>query len=167
MNDDNHDAVEDEFVFELLRQVVGSIVVLFQPLPINTLVSLLAMSASIIQHADVEDILSHLLSVLEVPTDSANSIRLLHPSFRDFLHSEKRCQETKLQVDEKHAHRTLVDHCLGVMSSSLRRDICGLQRPGALFSNVTRSQFELCIRPVFQYACLYWVQHLPKSYISL
>ena len=35
--------------------------------------------------ADVEQLLSHLHSVLEVHTDSANPIRLLYPSFRDFL----------------------------------------------------------------------------------
>ena len=164
---DNYEVGEDDFIFELFRRVVGSIVILFEPLSNNALGSLLGTSASGIQQADIEEILSHLLSVLKVPASSAEPIRLLHPSFRDFLLSEKRCQETQLQVDEKPAHRTLVDHCLGVMSNSLRRDICGLQRPGSLLSDVTRSQVEQFIRPELQYACLYWIQHLQKSDIPL
>ena len=53
------------------------------------------------------------------------------------------------------------------MSSGLRRDICGLRRPGSLVSDVTRSQVEQCIPPELKYACLYWIQHLQKSDIVL
>ena len=167
--DDNYelDEDEDEFIFEVFRRVVGSIIILFQPLSIDALGSLLGTSASGIQQAAIEDILSHLLSVLEVPTSSANPIRNLHPSFRDFLLSDNRCRELKLRVNEKHAHRTLVYRCLRATSNSLRRDICGLRRPGTLLFDVTRSQVEQCIPPELQYACLYWIQHLQKSAILL
>ena len=49
------------------------------------------------------------------------------------------------------------------MSTSLRRDICSLQLPCSLLSDVARSRVEQCIRPELQYACLYWVEHLQKS----
>ena len=106
-------------------------------------------------------------SVLEVPTSSADPIRLLHPSFRDFLLADERCSEPQLRVNEKLAHRMLTEACIRIMSSSLRRDICGLQLPGSLLSDVTRSQVEQCLRPELQYACLYWIQHLQKSDIAL
>ena len=103
--DDNYEVDEDELIFQLFRRVVGSIAILFEPLSMNALASLLKTPASGIQQADIEGILNHLLSVLDVPASSAEPIRLLHPSFRDFLLSENRCQEMQLQVDEKHAHR--------------------------------------------------------------
>lgn len=156
-------------IFELFRRVVGSIVILFNPLSTDALVSLLGASPFGVEHAttEVKEILSHLHSVLDVPMSSANHIRLLHPSFRDFILSEERFGESKLQVDEKHAHRKLADDRIGVMSSSLGQGICGLKLPGSLLSDVTRSHVEQCIHEELQYACLYWIQNLQKSDILL
>lgn len=76
--------------YELFKRVVGSIVILFNPLSAVALGFLLDKSAIGTKQAqmDVEEMLSHLHSVLEVPKSSANPIRLLHPSFRDFLLAE-------------------------------------------------------------------------------
>ena len=114
---------EKEELLSDFRNVVGTIVILFNPLSAGPFSSLLRIS-----ERDVRGMLLDVHSLLKVRASSAEPIRLLHPSFRDILLSEKRCQETQLQVDETHAQRTLVNQCLGVMSSSLRQDICGDQK---------------------------------------
>ena len=64
---DNYEVGEDDFIFELFRRVVGSIVILFEPLSIDALGSLLGTSESGTQQADMEGILNPLLSGLDVP----------------------------------------------------------------------------------------------------
>lgn len=49
------------------------------------------------------------------------------------------------------------------MSTSLKQDICGLDAPGRLVSDVESGRVEQCLSPEVQYAYLYWVQHLQKS----
>jgi hypothetical protein len=49
------------------------------------------------------------------------------------------------------------------MSISLKQDICGLEAPGVLVTNVESSQVNKYLPLEVQYACLYWVQHLETS----
>ena len=64
-------------------------------------------------------------------------------------------------------HRMLAGSCMQLMSASLRQDICGVDAPGMLVSEVERSKVEHCLPPGVQYACLYWVRHLQKSDATL
>jgi hypothetical protein len=49
------------------------------------------------------------------------------------------------------------------MSNSLKKNICSLRGPGALTSELSRSEIEQCIPTELQYACLYWVSHIQWS----
>src|SRR3984957_14005953 len=49
------------------------------------------------------------------------------------------------------------------MSTSLKRDICGLHTDGTLTTDVDSGREGRCLSPELQYACLYWVQHLQRS----
>lgn len=71
---------EKEELFYLFRSIVGVIVILFNPLSAHALSELLD-----IKRQEVKQTLDDLHSVLDVPESQAHSIRLLHPSFRDFL----------------------------------------------------------------------------------
>jgi hypothetical protein len=53
------------------------------------------------------------------------------------------------------------------MSIYLKQDICGLDVPGSLVSEVESSLVEQCLPPEVQYACLYWVQHVQKGGVLL
>ena len=90
-------------------------------------------------------------------------LRLHHPSFRDFLLDKNRCGDSDFWVEEKQAHQMLADSCIQLMSTSLKKDICGVHSPGWLATDVESSRLEQCLPPEVQYACLYWVQHLQKS----
>jgi NACHT domain len=144
------------------RQIVGSIVILFDSLSITVLARLLDMPVW-----KVDTTLGLLRSVLDVPKSQDSPIRLLHPSFHDFLLDEQRCLDHQFWVHDRKAHNDLAESCLQVMSKSLRKDICGLHMPGASTSEVESSRVGRCIPADVQYACRYWVDHLQRGEISL
>jgi hypothetical protein len=49
------------------------------------------------------------------------------------------------------------------MSIYLKQDICGVNSPGRLTTDLNSSQVDQRLHSEIQYACLYWVQHLQKS----
>ena len=142
-------------------QIVGSIVILFETLSATSLAGLLE-----IQQDEINQILTHLHSVLDVLESYDGVIRLLHPSFRDFLLDERRCLDPQFLIDEKRAHHHLFTNCLTVMSNHLRRDICNLRVPGARAAEVNRSQVDKHIPLHVQYACRHWVSHLRRSDVN-
>ena len=83
-------------------------------------------------------------------------------SSRDFLLDKKRC-EIQTSGWTKQAHQTLAANCMRLMSDSLKQDICDLDTPGALVTDIESSQVEQCLPPGVQDACIYWVQHLQRS----
>ena len=160
LNSISGDYNEEEKVelFELFRKIVGAIVILFDPLSADALARLLNMPK-----AAVDQTLSDLHSVLEIPERQPYPIRLLHPSFRDFLLSKERCQNPQFWLDEKQVHGDMAKSCLQLMSDSLRMDMCDLGVPGALVNDLADGEVEHYLTPDVQYACKYWVQHLQRS----
>jgi hypothetical protein len=100
---------------ELFRRVMGTIVVLFDALSPTSLAMLLDQSKETITSP-----LGRLHSLLDVPEEEGRLIRLLHPSFREFLLDLQRCSNATFCIDAKEAHRHLFECCLRVMSSFLR-----------------------------------------------
>ena len=141
-----------------MRRILGSIVVLFSPLSINSLSRLLH-----VPREEVDQTLEDLHAILNVPDDQARPLRHHHPSFRDYLLNKDRCSDALFWVDENQAHRGLVDHCIKLMSTSLKRDICDLQAPGTLTAEIESSRVRQCLSSEVQYACIYWVQHIQRS----
>ena len=144
--------------YHMLRQILGSIVILFSPLSAHSLHKLLYVTK-----VEIDQTLEDLHSVLDIPKDYTRPLRLHHPSFRDFFLNSNRCQEPNLWVEEKQAHQTLTEDCIRLMSSFLKQDICGLGTPGTLATDVDSSRVERCLPPELQYACLYWIFHLQQS----
>ena len=143
---------------ELFRQVMGTIVVLFDALSPASLAMLLDQSKETIASP-----LGRLHSLVDVPDEEGRLIRLLHPSFREFLLDSQRCSNTTFCIDVKEAHRHLFECCLRVISSCLRRDMCDLRRPGTRVGDVLRPDVNKSIPFAVQYACRYWVYHLERS----
>jgi hypothetical protein len=145
-------------LYEMLRDVLGSIVVLSSPLPMESLAKLLNMPLS-----DIKDTLADLHTIFHIPSQTSRPIRLHHPTFRDFLLDKDRCSDMNFWVDEKQAHKVLAESCLTMMERMLKRDICDLKSPGTLLKDVDPSQIEKCIPSELQYACIYWAQHCRQS----
>jgi hypothetical protein len=148
---------EREEVIEDFRVIVGSIVTLASPLSVAAL-------SRLIDHLPdaVDERLDALHSVLSIPLERTMPVRLLHLSFRDYLVDPENKERVEFWVDEKLAHRRLVKHCLRVMRSALRKNICSLSFPGMQRSAVGVRQLEERIPPELQYACMNWVHHQTK-----
>ncbi|KAI9926518.1 hypothetical protein MW887_004286 [Aspergillus wentii] len=125
------DSDNDEDMSALFKAVAGSIVILSKRLAVHTLSNLIGIA-----HGDVEWMIEHLLSVLEVPANKQEPVQLLHLSFRDFLIDPQRCQNSLFQIDEKQANHRVMVYSLRVMSASLKRDICGLKKPGTNIKDI-------------------------------
>jgi hypothetical protein len=149
---------EKEEAYHMLRQILGSVVIFFSPLSTYSLSRLLRVTKD-----DVCQTLEDLHSILDVPNDQIRPLRLLHPSFRDFLLDSDRCKDPNFWVDEKQAHQTLADSCIELMSTSLKQNICGLDAPGVHIADIDSDLVEQYLPPEVQYACLYWVEHLQKG----
>ena len=158
----NYKKQEKKKWYKLLKTTIGTIVVLFSPLSTSSLAGVLH-----VRREDVIRTLNDLHSILAIPEEGAQPIRLQHPSFRDFLLDEKRYVDSNFWVDEKQAHQTLAANCIRLMSNALKQDICDLDTPGALVTDTEESRVGQCLSPEVQYACLYWIKHLQKSSAQL
>jgi hypothetical protein len=144
-------------LYKGMRKTLGGIILLFSPLSALSLAKLLNLQGEIVPQT-----LDDLHSILEIPKDPARPLRLLHPSFRDFLLTKERCSK-HFYVDERLLHQALAAGCIRIMSQTLKKDICGMHAPGSQASQIESSWIEKCLPPEVQYACLYWVQHLQRS----
>ncbi|KAK1989135.1 hypothetical protein LZ30DRAFT_612447 [Colletotrichum cereale] len=153
---------EGEQVLQDFRRVVGSIILLADPLPIFPLSQLLG-----VREDEVHYQLNNLHSVLDIPAGNEpdQPVKLFHLSFREYLLSDAR-HASPFSVEERSKHGDLLRCCLGAMSNgpcSLKNDICQLGEPGVLRADVETGVIRSHIPQHLQYACLYWAHHLEGS----
>jgi hypothetical protein len=103
---------EKEDLCAIMRHVFGSTVILLFPLSVHSLSRLLHLPKE-----DVEQTLEDLHSILNIPEDQTQPLRLHHPSFRDFLLNKDRCGDPNFRVDEEETHRKLAKECVQLMSA--------------------------------------------------
>jgi hypothetical protein len=149
---------EKKELYEILREVLGGIAVLFSPLSLHSLSHLLSLPLS-----DISDTLADLHTISNIPSQADRPIRLHHPTFRDFILNNDQCTDANFLVDEKKAHKATADNCVRLMSKLLKRDICGLKSPGTLVKDVKPEKVRQHVLPELEYACRYWVQHYRES----
>ncbi|KAL8364767.1 hypothetical protein RB595_003847 [Gaeumannomyces hyphopodioides] len=139
------------------RELIGTIVLLANPLPTTSLARLLGKPQK-----DVDSRLVRLHSVLNISEDPATPVKPLHLSFHDFLVND---DTHSFWIDKKDIHKRLADRCLGLLSTSdtLRRDVCDLHYPGTFRSEIGLQTINTALPPEVQYACRYWVHHWKES----
>ena len=94
------------------REIIGSIIILADPLSTSSLASLLDISKE-----DIDSRLDGLHSVLSIPSDRDFPVRLLHLSFRDFLLDPEK-QGKWFWIDGTKTHEMIATRCLELMSRS-------------------------------------------------
>ncbi|KAF8572852.1 hypothetical protein K439DRAFT_1568058 [Ramaria rubella] len=99
-----------------LKRILGSIILLCDPLSASSIEQLLNIKSSNLDTL-VQAALHRLHSVVIVPEDSSQVIRLIHPSFYDFLTNSGRCQNPKLLVNVEAQHTLLALRCLNAMQN--------------------------------------------------
>jgi hypothetical protein len=152
-----------------LKLVLGSIILLRDPLSAPNLERLLNMNSGKADssHSPVQTTLIHLHSVVILPENDTQVVRLLHPSFFDFLINSDRCLNTKLVVDTRAQHTLIAQGCLHAMRD-LRRDMCGTGSSTVLQNeaNGLSARIAQHIPPHLQYACRHWASHLAHAMVS-
>lgn len=141
----------------LFQAVVGTIVLLRDPLPLPALERLAQLD-----EGDAIDFLDCLHSVILPPGPPDYLPRIYHPSFPDFLRSRERCPDDRLWIDtEKHEAR-LTLRCLEIMNTSLHKNMLGTFDTAVLNGDVEDLGRKLndIFPPELRYACLYWASHL-------
>jgi hypothetical protein len=149
----------DEF-----RIVVGSIVLLAEPLSTASLATLLNIPKVVIDRR-----LISLHSVLSVPASLEAPVRMFHLSFRDFLIDPEKRSSNPFWIDESATHERIATRCLELLASSghLKKDICDLGSPGASRAEVDLALIESRLPTEVRYACLYWAHHLEQSHVRI
>ena len=77
-------------------------------------------------------------------------IRILHPSFHDYL--SKRCSTEPWSINLELHNEKLALHCIELLDSTLRENICGLTLPDP--------EPKETLPETISYACKFWVEHI-------
>ncbi|KNG82737.1 NACHT and WD40 domain protein [Aspergillus nomiae NRRL 13137] len=156
--DEDEDEDERDQLISEYRVIVGTIIILANPLSPTSLASLLEISSS-----DVNRRLDYLHSVLSIPDDKDSPIQIFHQSFRDFLLHPKIRTKTEFWIDEKQTHKETLLRCISVMTRAkggLSRNICQLPNDGTLRDEISDEIIRDHISAELQYSCRYWIHHL-------
>ncbi|KAE8310825.1 hypothetical protein BDV41DRAFT_566272 [Aspergillus transmontanensis] len=159
--DDDDDEDEKEQLVQEYRVIVGTIIILANPLGLTSLAKLLNMPSN-----DVSRRLDFLHSVLSIPDDEDTPIQLFHQSFRDFLLHPKVCTKTKFWIDEEHIHRETLFRCIEVMTrenGGLSKNICQLSSDATLRSDINDEVIRDHFSAELRYSCHHWIYHLQQG----
>ncbi len=150
----------DTLVLERFQAVIGTIVLLRDPL------TLLAMSDFLDRSIDnIRAALKNVQSVLISPEKDDQPAYTYHPSFTDFITEPSRCRDSRFFVDRKTHETRLAQRCLEIMVGSLRRDIASIGSQSVMNREVDQfdSKVKSAIQPHLSYACRWWASHLTHA----
>ena len=144
------------------RTVVGSIVLLFDPMSVDDLALLLNLDPM-----DVSTSINPLHSLLVVPDQTSDFVRIMHASFPDYITDPKRCTDDRFHIDSPTHHAEMTLQCLNLMNKVLKRNVCDLPCY-AMNDNVSdlSERKKRFIGNALEYACKFWADHLHKAKIS-
>ncbi|KIM86469.1 hypothetical protein PILCRDRAFT_327664 [Piloderma croceum F 1598] len=126
------------------RTIVGTILVIKNPLSAAALVDLLPFDG----HRSPQFAISRLGCVLY----NNAIIRILHPSFADFLSNKMRCKSDVWFIDMISHNLRVAFHCLDRLDVFLRFNVCNLRL--SLIST------DVYLPEDISYACVFWIEHV-------
>lgn len=155
---------------EELRVVLGTILLAVDPLSLLDLTNLLNVRPVALSSDGkaVRDILRKLHSVLVIPATDSQTLRIIHPSFVDFVTDPTRCTDDRFYLNPKAHHIYLTKRCLIRMQECLRRDICHVGTVPMMNEDISDLHQRLAhyVPKDLQYACRFWAEHLYRSAID-
>jgi len=146
---------EDDETAQYCKDVLRSITLALRPLQLEELAATAGLPRN--QFSDVRavvDLVSRCGSFLTVREDI---ISFVHLSAKDYftLGNGRQVFDSPLEEEQRRMTHRLLD----AMDSTLRRDMCSLQKPGVQIEEAT-SRVQGSYLPQIAYACEYWVEHL-------
>ena len=138
------------------RAVVGTILLIFNPLSIRGLSELLGYGTHHIRSTT-----RPLHSLLLVPDSAEDPIHIFHKSFPDFLLDPSRCTDKHFFVEPAVHHAEILLACFRLMGERLKKNICNLD-DHTILSEVRDlpALRKDHIGEALEYACCFWTKHL-------
>ncbi|KAG8840997.1 hypothetical protein FRB91_005454 [Serendipita sp. 411] len=153
-------AIVDDTAGQLLMDLLSIITVTFEPVSINTI------GAFLPDNDQIDNFVQDLSGVLTAG-EPDRPIKVLHPTFREFLLSNP--QRTKgFSVNPSEAHARIAIACINILEKALRYDILHVEGPDNPFPhNFTVEGLEKLIvkhtTGAILYASNYWAHHVAES----
>ena len=150
--------VKEDTVFANLRRVLGAIILAFNPLSRAQVAKILRIKSSLITAT-----LRHLHSVLLVPHEDFEEIRIFHKSFPDFLQDSDRCSNPNFFISSPVYHADMALGCLELLKK-LKQNPCDL--PDFAMNRDIPDIPDLLedkMGGATRYACAYWAMHVRSS----
>ncbi|OHW97868.1 WD40 domain-containing protein [Colletotrichum incanum] len=139
---------------DLCRQVIGRVSVVYRPLSLTELMSLIEPPEDFPN--DFESLQTIIGLCRSLLTLREGFIYFVHHSAKNFLVKNESARIYPNGIAEE--NRIIVAKSLQVMSRTLRRDIYNLRAPGFSINSVNTPNPDP-LAPA-QYSCVYWVHHL-------
>ena len=134
---------DEDFVADF-QNILGVILLAREPLSSDAIDALLHMP---------EDRPSiHTTSLLGCILQQGPTVRVLHPSFADFLTTKDRCRRDKWYFDRSTCHRRLAFLCLDRMDAALRQNICAMTLANDIAAETLPEEIS--------YSCVFWIDHI-------
>ena len=124
--------------------ILGAILCAQVPLSFSVIDALLGLP----QNTPACKSVSHLRFVLDV--DKTDQIRILHPSFHDYL--SERCADEPWSINLERHNKELAIRCIKLLDQELRENICDMTLPYL-------SQKKM-LPEAISYACKFWMEHV-------
>jgi hypothetical protein len=135
---------DDEDFISDFRDIMGIILVARQPLSTTAIDALLELSNSRPS--------MHFISLLGCVLQQSSTIRVLHPSFADFLMDEDRCKWDIWFFNRSIHHQCLAFRCFDRMGSVLKQNMCNMTLGDDLADESLSEDIS--------YSCLFWIDHI-------
>ncbi|KIM82456.1 hypothetical protein PILCRDRAFT_48484, partial [Piloderma croceum F 1598] len=94
----------------------------------------------------------HTIGRLGCVLSAGPTVRVLHPSFADFLSSRTRCGREIWHIDPPAFHQRLLTQCLKRLDLFLKRNMCNL--------SLSHDELSASLPEDIAYACVHWIDHL-------
>lgn len=107
-----------DLLSQRFQKVIGLIIILSDTL---STVALKSLFSALSEKIDVA--VKPLKSLLDVPDDENTPVRILHPSFCDFLINKERFRAMYFWIYQRKAHHDAAEQCLNLMGKTLERNI--------------------------------------------
>ena len=157
-----HNVHNDDIQFYThLRFILGTVLLIFNPLSIKGLSELLKRHLT---SPFILNTICSLHSVLLIPANMEDPVLTFHKSFPDFLTDPNRCKNKQFFVEPMVHHAEILLSCLDLMQERLEKNICGLD-DYAFLSEVgdLSDRQKDHIGDALGYACCFWTKHLLKT----
>ena len=147
---------EDPEVDSKVRSIIGTVVLLVNPLPPSGVAKLIGLNPK-----EVIQLLELVQSLLTLNDDPNYPVKPFHRSFPDFITNQLRCSNRRFYISPENLHLELAVNCLKIMNDELVQNILSLPNY-ALNSEVKNLQarIKVHISIALQYACKSWYNHL-------